>query len=190
MIPIRTFRQKGYQNLNDHDHCGYKAVSKPRIKKALIDLHQQVYYYNKCLLKSKLVVSSTTVLQNCESSDSYASLTVSFIDPKQKFKSIVLICTKLATRHTGDEISKFILKEAQKYGIEKKISLRTTDAAKMLNEMSGSVQHKNLFCWTLSIIYCRPMMAPWTQKIVQKRMMRRFWQRLLQMILMMIKRHH
>jgi len=73
-------------------------------------------------LKTVHAVAANTDTWTDESGVSYCSLTLSFIDGDWEFKSHVIACMRLHGRHgrhTGKELSNFLIAAAKKFNLEK-----------------------------------------------------------------------
>lgn len=129
MLPFNVITQHGFRKIVDFLDERFNVVSNVTIAKMIKQISVEADNYYENLFKSIPIFSATTDVWTSDSGESYSSLTISYIDNEWNFKSSTISCKALRSRHTGQELSKFLLQECRKFGIEKKVAFVTTDGA-------------------------------------------------------------
>lgn len=129
MIPINTTEQFGFHNLMRKIDGRYHPVSRFSISAELRKLMNEAKGHYKESMESASCIACTTDVWTAENADSYSSLTGCFIDEHWNYNTVTLACTKLTTRHTGKDLSNYLIDQSKWYNIDEKVSFVTTDGA-------------------------------------------------------------
>ena len=127
--PLHIVEDMGFRLLMGEVAPKYNAITRFAVFNRLQALKQAVEEKLLSELAHACAVSITTDVWTDSTGSSYASFTVHFVDSKWTLVSYLLACSKLKGKHTGSELSRFLVSTAKSYKILKKILFVSVDNA-------------------------------------------------------------
>ncbi|XP_055634138.1 E3 SUMO-protein ligase ZBED1-like [Toxorhynchites rutilus septentrionalis] len=113
--------------------------------------------YNELVAKVKSeVLEAPAVCVTCDSWTSmtntgFYALTAHFIDKNGTLKSYLLECSEFTSRHTGENIAKWVSDVLRKFGIESKTIVIVTDNASNMKSAAKILNMRQLGCFAHSL---------------------------------------
>lgn len=120
-IPLDTPSQFGFTRLLAKRDEQYHPINRHTIATEITKIYNEAVEYYRKELNDIEHMSSTTDVWTAENSDSYSSLSVSYIDKNWVYNTLTLACTKLEARHTGKDLSGFLIDQCSFYKIYRKV---------------------------------------------------------------------
>lgn len=127
--PLEIVEDEGFKNIVSSLFPRYHNVTADIVKRTLQNKEKTLDEQFRALFSSVPFMSVTTDVWTDESTKSYASLTVHFIDRQCKYRSHLLACSQIKGKHTGSALSQFIAKVCQNYDILVKVVFICVDNA-------------------------------------------------------------
>lgn len=127
--PLSIVEDEGFRKIMNHVAPKFNDISRQSVSKVLRQSESNVDKKISEELSGLDILCATTDVWTSENNDSYSSLTLSYIDDDWVYHSKLFSCSKINGRHTGKELSKFLIEESRRGNFLKKVAFVTTDSA-------------------------------------------------------------